>query len=71
MEDQPVADRAVKTCESKSNVKVKVIKNWESLCKSKCPKSSSYETPVLHYKDLLMITKFLFFPMLQDFSKVI
>ena len=57
IEDQSVAERAVKIW---LNL-VKVIKYWESLCKSKRPKNSSYETLVLHYKDPLMIAKFHFF----------
>ena len=64
IEDQPVADTAVKIW---LNL-VKVIKYWESFCKSERLKNCSYETLVLHYKDSLMIGKF---HMLQDFSKVI
>ena len=30
-----------------------VIKYWESLCKSKRPKNTSYETLTKHYKDLV------------------
>ena len=66
-EDQSVAERAVKIW---LNL-VKIIKYWESLCKSKRPRNSSYETLVLHYKNPLMIAKFHFVLMLQEFSKVI
>ena len=57
IEDQSVAETAVKIW---LNL-VKVIKYWESLCKSKRPKNSFYETLVLHCKDPLMIAKFHFF----------
>ena len=37
-----------------------VIKYWESLCKSKRPKNTSYETLVKHYKDPLVSPKLQF-----------
>ena len=38
-----------------------VIKYWESLCKSKRTKNTSYETLVKHYKDPLFSAKLEFF----------
>ena len=38
-----------------------VIKYWESLCKSKRPKNTSYEILVKHRKDHLVPTKLQFF----------
>ena len=48
---------------------VKVIEYWESLCNSKRPKNSSYETLVLHYKDPSVIAKFHFFSYVAGFFK--
>ena len=42
---------------------------WESLCKSKRPKNSSYETLVLYYKDPLMIAQLHFFSYAAGFFK--
>ena len=39
----------------------KVIKYWECLCKSKCPKNTSYEILTKHYKDPLVPVKLQFF----------
>ena len=39
----------------------KVIKYWECLYKSKCPKNTSYEILTKHYKDPLVPMKLQFF----------
>ena len=44
-----------------------VIKYWESLCKSKRPKNTSYETLVKHYKDPLVSAKLEFFAFAASF----
>ena len=40
---------------------VKIVKHWESLCKSKRPQNKSYETLVTHHSDKFMPLKMQFF----------
>ena len=40
---------------------VKIIKHWESLCKSKRPQNKSYETLVKHHSDMFVPLRMQFF----------
>ena len=40
---------------------VKIVKHWESLCKSQRPQNKSYETLVMHHSDKFMPLKMQFF----------
>ena len=57
VEDQAVAERGILVW---SNM-VKIVKHWESLCKSERPQNKSYETLVMHHSDKFMLLKMQFF----------
>ena len=57
VEDQAVAERGIVVW---SNM-VKIVKHWESLCKSKRPKNKSYETLVKHHHDKFVPLRMQFF----------
>lgn len=57
VEDKIVAERGLEVWRPLT----RVIKHWESLCKSKRPKNKSYETLVQHYTDPLVPAKLQFF----------
>ena len=57
VEDEVVAERALEIWPNF----VRVIKDWESQCKSKRPKNGSYEVLVASYKDVFVSLRMEFF----------
>ena len=65
LEDKEVAERALEVWKSV----VANFRYWESLCKSKKPKNKRFETSVIHYQDLLITAKLLFFAFIAGILK--